>query len=30
MIKNYSSILEFLKNEVEAQMDKDGIEAISN
>ncbi|KAL4131560.1 hypothetical protein QTP88_008853 [Uroleucon formosanum] len=28
MIKNYSSILEFLKNEVEAQMDKDAIEAI--
>lgn len=30
MIKNYSSILEFLKNEVEAQMDKDAIEAIGN
>eukprot|EP00102_Acyrthosiphon_pisum_P013760 XP_008183460.1 PREDICTED: zinc finger MYM-type protein 1-like [Acyrthosiphon pisum] len=28
MIKNYSSILEFLKNEVEAQVDKDAIEAI--
>lgn len=30
MIKNYSSILEFLKNEVEAQVDKDAIEAIGN
>jgi len=30
MIKNYSSILEFLKNEVEVQMDKDAIEAIGN
>lgn len=30
MIKNYSSILEFLKNEVEAQLDKDAIEAIGN
>jgi hypothetical protein len=30
MIKNYSSILEFLKNEVEAQIDKDAIEAIGN
>lgn len=30
MIKNYSSILDFLNNEVEAQMDKDAIEAIGN
>lgn len=30
MIQNYSAILEFLNNEVEAQIDKDVVEAIGN